>query len=164
MTAHIQEEVPENLFLAWACLHQWPLIEFGTVGIVGASDEELGFIELYHFVMERVGRLGLVGFGVRWSRAAEAISTGKEDEVEWLDFESLVERQTDIPHGREGDSDAAAEIVHELLDLMEVSKIGAEISRGDGIDRSTLCGRGDSKQKCSSTSQEGGELHAVFLK
>jgi hypothetical protein len=45
---------------------------------------------------------------------------------------------------------------------MEVSKIGAEISGDDGIDRNTLCGRKTREGKCSSTSYERGELHTVF--
>lgn len=64
VAAYIEEEVPENLFLAWACLHQWPFVGFGITSIVRASNEELGLVKLYHFVVERVGRLGLVGLCV----------------------------------------------------------------------------------------------------
>jgi hypothetical protein len=92
VTAHIEEEIPENLFLAWACPHQWPFVGFGIASIVRASNKELGLVKLYHFVVERVGRLGLVGLCVWWARAAEAITTGEEDEVERLNFKGLVER------------------------------------------------------------------------
>lgn len=159
VTAHVEEEFPQGLLLARTSLHQWPFIRFATLGTVRASNKKPGFVELDHFIVEGIDRLGLIWFGVWWSRTAEAVSAGKENEIEWIDIEGLVEVQTNISHGREGDSDAAAEIVHELLDLTEVSKVGAEVW---SIDRSTLCGPESCEQECGSTSYEGRGLHSVF--
>lgn len=50
--------------------------------------------------------------------------------------------QTNILHRRERNSDAAAQVLHELLNLMEVSKIGTEASLSDDtVHWSSLCAR-----------------------
>ncbi len=96
MIAHTRQELAEKFFLARASPHQWPLVGPLTIGIVGAGNKELGFIKFYHLVMEKIGWLGSVGFGMRRSRTAEAISVREEDEVEWLNFKGLLKSQTDI--------------------------------------------------------------------
>jgi hypothetical protein len=101
---------------------------------------------------------------VRRGRAAEAVSAGKEDEVNWLDFEGLIEAQSDVSHSTEWDADAAAEIVHELLDLTEVSNVGTEVSRGHGIDWSTLCDRDSRKQERNCTLDKDRDFHVDVLK
>jgi hypothetical protein len=41
MTAHIQKELPEDLLLTRASLHQGPFVRFAILGVVGASNENL---------------------------------------------------------------------------------------------------------------------------
>jgi hypothetical protein len=140
MAADIEEKLPQDLLLTRASLHQGPFVSLALVRVISASNEDLCFVQLDHFIVERIRRLHLIRLGVWKCWALETVSSGKKHEVDRFDFERLMEFQSNISHCREGDTNATAEILHELLDLMEISKIGAEVSFGDGIHRSTLCG------------------------
>jgi hypothetical protein len=111
MTADIQKERPQNLFLAGASPHQWPFVSLVTSRIVGAGNEELRLVHFYHLVAERIGPFGKVGPALWKSRAADAVPAGQEYEIKWLDFESVIEVQPNISHCREGYADAATKIV-----------------------------------------------------
>lgn len=97
-------------------------------------------------------------------RTAVAIPIWKEHKVEWIDFEGSVVFQANIPHCRKWDSDSTVDIVHELLKLKPVSRIGTEISTLENVQGSTLPGRDACKQERSSTSYEDRDLHIVSSK
>jgi hypothetical protein len=125
------------MFLTWASFHQWPFRALSIIGVC-ASNKKLCLIEFDHLIVERVRPFAFVWTSMWSSRAAVAISAGQEDEIQWINFEGLVVSQANISHRREGNSNATAYIVHELLKLMPMSRIGAEISTVDDFQGSAL--------------------------
>jgi hypothetical protein len=139
VAGQVNQEILQDSFLASASFHQ-PPFRAPTI-IVCTGNNQLFLVELDHLVAERVQSLGFVGLVVWTRRTAVAIPIRKEHKVEWIDFEGLVVFQTNISHCRKWDSDAAVDIVHELLKLKPVSRIGAEISTLENVQWSTLPGR-----------------------
>ena len=69
------------------------------------------------------------------SIAAEAISTRQKSEVQRIDLNGLRILKTDVDHRLEGDTDPGAHVVHQLDNLIEISRIIAEVA-GEDTDRS----------------------------